>query len=293
MVLTNNPDAQYYGTLSPGTNPTGDINHDGQLDQNDAVRGAWKEPLFKGGDRFFPDATLEFPGVGRNVVRVRAEVKGLNVGDTVWFRSFDVDDPSDDSIIDPNGENGNDNRGRLAAIHAPGASQSPKSGGFAGRLRAVNAEDQLGDWAAPGVIVDAKVKDVNGMLVAEVDLATSFAPGDNFRVVASTNDPNQKDALDGLRVDRPGGPLNVATTGGLTNARGLAVSPQLSVWRYLHVENDTADQQPFALMNPNTVNRQNNRFADAYLEPEYASIAAINKNHPAPVCRHLSVNPCE
>jgi hypothetical protein len=69
----------------------------------------------------------------------------------VFFKAFDVDDPSsDDAPVDPNGSAGDDNRG------------IPKPG----QLSATQA-----------------FADANG--VAQVDFAVTMQPGDNFRVAAS------------------------------------------------------------------------------------------------------------
>jgi len=292
LNLTNNPDKNYYGTLQVGQNPDGN--------NKDTIRGALKEPAFMGGDMFFPDAIIDAPDKGRNIVRVRATVNGLAEGASVYFRAFDVDDPSTDPTIDTNdkkGPTGNDNRGQLAkSLHTPAASKRPTQGGYQGRLRAVNAGqggEELGKWGDEGAVVEAKVKKITvnnqEVLVAEVDLLTSFAPGDNFRVLAC--DAARTGALKNAGVN-PEKPPCIPT-----KSDQPYLTPQLSVWRYLHIEDDcinsgqdSADMRK--LMQAGTTNRQSNRFADAYLEPEYASInnANINKNKPQPRNPRLNVN---
>jgi hypothetical protein len=74
-----------------------------------------------------------------------------------------------------------------------------------------------------------------GQAVAEVDLVTSFNPGDNFRVVVSGN----RARLQALN-DRTG----VPTSGAIPNFPGSATD-QLSIWRRVHVEEDRMGTIPF------------------------------------------------
>src|SRR5262249_53504967 len=126
----------------------------------------------------------------RNIVRIRATVAPAVAGVQVNFRAFDVDDPSANATIDPNDQRpgaaavatGQDNRGTVAGanLDAPGALAAA---GYRGRLRPVG-----GAFAAEGAVVTVPtVLDAFGNAIAEVELATSFNPGDNFRVVASAN----------------------------------------------------------------------------------------------------------
>lgn len=217
----------------------------------------------------------------------------MAVGDVVLFRAFDVDDPSTDKVIDGNGGDGADNRGTLSTtLHAPGASKATTAGGSHGRLRSVNAGNVVQNpWAAAGSIVSAKVKeqidkngnvvrggDGNPVLVAETDLLTTFNPGDNYRVVAVPE--RMREALTRLGVKASATPVI-----GTSEAKPY-FTPQLSVWRHLHVEADAAAAS-FGLMGA-TTNRQENRFADAYLQPNYDVVAA--KNAGAPVGGALIVD---
>lgn len=219
FVVTNAPG---YGELLPGQNP------DGTGAANDT-------PAFMGGDQFFPDAQ-DFTSrtQANNIVRVRASVDGVKVGDIVYFRAYDVDDPSPDRVIDPNGDgaaNGNDNRGQLAGLDLqndnadggrPANSRAPTAGGFQGHLRPIKADGTPGKWNVEGAVVVAVVRQDAGGLFAEVDLATSFAPGDNFRVGASLYSSTiaNVNALDTKTVYK-------------------TMTPQLSVWRYFNIELDS------------------------------------------------------
>jgi VCBS repeat-containing protein len=249
-----------YGDLS-GDNPTGDPDDRPNVV---AINGL-STPAFEGGDRIFPDALPGTTNKGRNVVRVRARVSDdTPIGKDVFFRSFDVDDPSNDPLIDRN-NNWNDNRGRLAGtVNAPADSVINGGSGFQGRLRPVNTgAGAIGGWG--GSQISAKVKLINlGTVenplmtkVAEVDLAVSFAPGDNFRVGASF-----------LQADVNGWTdKDVPTTGEPDPNKKLTA--QLSVWRHLYIEDDSVTPLVTESLMQSTTNRLDNRFADAYIEPAY------------------------
>lgn len=134
-------------------------------------------------------------------------------------------------------EKGGDNRGTFADqdLKKPGDPVDIRgilAGlGEPGRLRAVGKKDFADHWEVVTALTDK-----NGL--AEVDLAVSFNPGDNFRVVASLidkcNDRDKKGVGD-LET------LAVPTTGKVSDKipgfGGLATD-QLSVWRRFHVETD-------------------------------------------------------
>lgn len=111
-----------------------------------------------GGQRIFPDKDDPNANIDRyihNTVQVKALVTPAKQGVKVYFKSYDLDDPSANMlpIDDDTGTNtGNDNRGM------------PKSG----TLGAVSA-----------------LTDANG--TATIDFTVTMQPGDNFAVAASTN----------------------------------------------------------------------------------------------------------
>ena len=156
-------------------------------------------PNTGGGKRIFPD--WQFQGdtqTNRRVVRVKAETT-MGQGQTVFFKSFDVDEPGTDSLpIDTNGTAaGLDNRGE------------PKIG-------------TLNMAQAP--------TDSNG--VATVEFTTTMQPGDNFMVAAS-KDSNY---LNGVVATGPG--LKDSSGNNLPTLKAKA-TPMLTVWRRLHVEVDS------------------------------------------------------
>ncbi|MDQ3814426.1 MAG: hypothetical protein M3347_10795, partial [Armatimonadota bacterium] len=69
-------------------------------------------PNASGGQRIFPDRNSPIDMIVRNTVRVRAKISKAKAGIPVYFRLFDVDDPSTNNApVDANGANGGDNRG--------------------------------------------------------------------------------------------------------------------------------------------------------------------------------------
>lgn len=110
-------------------------------------------PNTGGGQRIFPDKQAADDTVDRRRVRVRATLSSPSPDMPIFFRTFDVDDPSSDAVpVDPNGADGNDNRG------------TPQ----AGTLSAVAAQT-----------------DASG--AAQVELTVTMQPGDNFRIAAACN----------------------------------------------------------------------------------------------------------
>lgn len=111
-------------------------------------------PNTGGGQRIFPDKDDPLDPLTHQNVRVLAYVCPAMEGVTVYFKSFDIDDPSaNSSPVDSNGSNGSDNRG------------TPKQG----TLSATSA-----------------VTDATG--IASVVLSVTKQPGDNFRVAASCDE---------------------------------------------------------------------------------------------------------
>lgn len=114
--------------------------HNSPLDSN---------PNAGGGLRMFPDKVSAGDTVNRRTVLIRARLSSAIAGVRVYFKGFDVDDPStDDSPVDPNLDNGDDNRG---------------------------AEDLAGTAVAQ--------TDANGEALAILTVTTR--PGDNYKIAAA------------------------------------------------------------------------------------------------------------
>lgn len=170
-----------------------------------------------GGQRIFPDKQTPTDNVNRRIVRVSAQlapaIDGQPVYDPnvrVYFRNYDVDDPSIDPIIDPDGNVGNDNRDNV-------------NGSTAGELsRCAGYEN--------GICYGTT--DSNG--VATVDFTVTMQPGDNFVLAASTD----RSYLAGVTENGTG----LRDSGGneisMSSARARRTQ-MLSVWRRLHIEVDS------------------------------------------------------
>jgi hypothetical protein len=166
------------------------------------------------GLRIFPDRQTAQDTVNRRRVRVKATTT-LGPNRTVFFRAFDVDDPSTDAApVDANGSAGNDNRGVPATSF--------------GGLSAVSAQT-----------------DSNG--VATVEFTTTMQPGDNFRVAASAD----QSYVNGLVIS--GTNIRDGSGATLPTIKGKATQ-MLTVWRNLHIEVDSMGTITGNLVTGNVVN---------------------------------------
>lgn len=157
------------------------------------------------GLRIFPDDDYPMENQNRQRIRVRASINEQQAGVTVYFRNFDLDDPSTDTTIDPNGTTENDNNGTV-------------NGSSAGQLSAVSAT-------------------TNAQGIATVDFTVTMQPGDNFAIAASTNQ-NQLNSVIVNGIDlRTGSGASIETTCDETDA--VCRSEMLTVWRRLHIEVDS------------------------------------------------------
>jgi len=167
-------------------------------------------------------------GPDKLTIGVLATIRPRLAGQPVFFRSFDVDDPSTDrslrvhpdprnpnaQSIDPNGRSGDDNQG---------------GAGSAGTLSPLQAETNA-----------------LGRARAELTVATPAHPGDNYRVAAHERaEPLQRFTSDTVTL-------------GMEDARN--VSPMLTVWRRLHLEVDSMAAIPMFSAAPG-LRRQGNALA--------------------------------
>ncbi len=161
-------------------------------------------PNASGGQRIFPDKQSPTDTVNRRLVRVSAELPEERPNIRIYFRAFDVDDPSSNiTPIDPNGNAGNDNRGMP----------------LAGTLSSASA-----------------LTDFSG--VARVDFTTTMQPGDNFVIAASMN-PTYLNGITSNGIELVDASGNVIT-GSLPRRPATAKRTQmLTVWRNLHIERDS------------------------------------------------------
>jgi hypothetical protein len=165
-------------------------------------------PNAGGGRRMYPDKQSTGDTTDRRLIRVRATLTSPVEGITVYFKSFDLDDPSTNaSPIDTNGSSGNDNRG------------SPQNGSIRSASGGSFTSGTLQLFSSPAGI-------------AQADLRVTLHPGDNFGVGTAVRGA----VISSLSVD--GTSINDAQGNPLPTLRAKA-TPMLTVWRRLHVETDS------------------------------------------------------
>ena len=168
------------------------------------------------GLRIFPEKLNPSDGdINRKTVTVKATVGVANTW--VYFRNFDVDDPSYNvaPVDDDSGTNIDkpDNRGSI--------------GGLKEGLLICSQNSALGTCQAK--------TDANG--IATVDFRVTMQPGDNFEIAASTDEQY----LRGIRVSATdlrdsAGQLIPISESVSANAKR---SHMLTVWRFVHIEVDS------------------------------------------------------
>jgi hypothetical protein len=183
---------------------------------NDATHGSTVEPVNPGngiqgsaiGQRIFPDKETGNDNLNRRTVLVKATLAISRPNIKVYFKNYDLDDPSADSPpVDPTGNAGNDNN------------EAPQAGTF-------NViEPCMSDQNGISCLTDASG-------VATIEFTTTMQPGDNFAVAAST----RPSYLNGVEVDG----VNLKDTSSNSLPTGSAKRTEmLTVWRRLHIEVDS------------------------------------------------------
>lgn len=158
------------------------------------------------GQRIFPDKKSPEDNVSRKWVRVKSTISPAIRDVRVYFKNFDVDDPSSDINIDDTGNNGNDNReGRIIGQPYPASA--------------------AGTLSAPSALTDA-----NG--IAFVYFSVTKQPGDNFVVSASADETYSI----GIVINGTG--LKDSTNNPLPTTKAKRTK-LLTVWRKLHMEIDS------------------------------------------------------
>jgi len=157
-------------------------------------------------------------------VNIEATIQPAKARVPVYFKIFDVDDPSSQvGPIDPNGVQGDDNIG------------DPHTGSFPGE-----ALNNQRDLCHTSIGFICKLTNSSGK--ATVTFQVTMQPGDNFRVAATVDEPK----LGLLHVGNP-------TTAGFLEPNDNqvsaftphgAVSRMLTVWRRLWVEVDSMTAGP-------------------------------------------------
>jgi hypothetical protein len=169
-------------------------------------------PALCDGKRIFPDKDNPNDMLNKKIVKVTATLNIPTNLAKIAFKTFDVDDPDTNMIIDPNGVLGDDNKG------------TPKSGTLSFYSTSPGSSDNI--------VVGT---DENGK--ASVYLTATMQPGDNFVVAASAG----SSYLESVTVNGTG--LKHITDGPLPNSKAK-ITEMLTVWRRLHIEVDNMAQVP-------------------------------------------------
>lgn len=158
------------------------------------------------GKRIYPDRQFRDDTTSRRRVRVRATLTSPISGQSIYFRSLDLDDPSsNDTAVDKDGAGAADNRGN-----------TPN-----GILSAVGANGTTNTHTGT----------TNGSGVAEADFLVTMNPGDNFMVAASGN----QTVVNGITAS--GITLKDSVNNTLPTATAKSTL-MVTVWRRLNLEVD-------------------------------------------------------
>jgi hypothetical protein len=171
------------------------------------------------GQRIFPDKNAPVDPTDRQSVKVKATVLPTALNATVYFATYDLDDPSISTVIDTNGVTGNDNNGTVT------------TGTSAGLL------------SGAGCTVTADRADcstTNG--ISEALFTVTMQPGDNFAIAASLTQVYRNgivlDMANGSRLlDAANNELPITRATG-NNVIGIRTN-MLTTWRRLHIEVDS------------------------------------------------------
>jgi hypothetical protein len=168
-------------------------------------------PNVGGGQRIFPDRETPFDPKNRRKVLVKATTIPAVAGESVFFRSFDMDDPDpamDGTDVDPNGPSGDDNREY---------SGFPKNGQLSSSFALTDA---IGN--------------------AQVEFTVTMHPGDNFKVAASCGEQQ----FHGVSLNPDDGTNLIDNWGNTLPSFSAKASEMLTVWRRVHIEVDSMGVVP-------------------------------------------------
>lgn len=194
-------------------------------------------PNIGSGLRIFPDDKDFNDQVDRRKIRVRANSSAGTAGVRIYFRNFDLDDPSsEEGPIDPNGSAGWDNHGSVPD------SQSPDFTPAGWLSIPVGGNDcQVVQRPLSSNIVSCLT---NAAGEVAVDFTVTMHSGDNFAIGASTDGDylasltvNGIDLKDTANRQIPTG--SVGSTACENSSVNACRADMLTVWRRLNIEYDS------------------------------------------------------
>lgn len=188
---------------------------------------------YGGGLRFFPDATSSDPispdSQPKRAIKVTAKVTPMQANVPIYFLSFDVDDSS--GLFNNIANTGQDNQEALVRLNG-----FPKEGFFTGFPN-----------GTPALVMT----ETDGR--ASVEFNVTMQPGDNFKIVATTNQSlvinpglltiSGQQILNSTNNNLPL-PKQPDMTEPSINPAETITSQLLTVWRKLHVEVDSMSAPP-------------------------------------------------
>lgn len=195
------------------------------------------------GRRIYPDDNIPDDPVDRRKIRVNAHYYQPTPGIRIYFRNFDVDDPSADGApIDTNDSTsvkmGNDNNGNVDGTTAT------RAGVLSVPVASPANPYDCQPFTNGTVSGLSCLTDANG--VAKVDFTVTMQPGDNFAVVASAGQAyieSLSPTDDGVNLKDANNiqtPVALTTSNSCLNTSIKACrADMLTVWRRLHVEKDS------------------------------------------------------
>ncbi len=172
-----------------------------------------------GGFRIFADDKVPNDPMNRRKIRVKAKYGQTVAGIDVYFQSYDMDDiSSNDPIIDPNGENGFDNKDEIDPV---------------GRFSIPSGASGCELYAGEPELIRCQT---NSLGEVSADFTVTRQPGDNFSIAASTHPLELGQiTVSGLalfKVNNEAVPLFCPNT-------TVCRTDVLTVWRRLHIEVDS------------------------------------------------------
>jgi hypothetical protein len=212
-----------------------------QILTDDALIDA--NPNVGGGRRIFPD--MKIPNettVDRRKIRVKATYSAATAGVSIYFRNFDMDDPSASTApLDTNdtgGVNGGeDNYGNVNGNAATRSGLLVVPGG--------SDPNPYSCQAFTNGMVSGVVCQTDSAGVAKVDYIVTRQPGDNFSVTASTDETHSLGLVltadgDNVKdVNHVQMPVTTVATNGCANySFKTCRAEMITVWRRVHMEVD-------------------------------------------------------
>ena len=194
------------------------------------------DPNQVSGRRIFPDRKDTEDQIERSWIKVRAKYTTPTAGVRIYFRNFDLDDPSAAGPpVDPNNNAGWDNRGSVL-----GTGSSPA--GFFDVEEIPQCTDAPGPQSSQIV---SCLTDANGEVA--VDYFITQRQGDNFAVAASLDPAFLSNvAVNGVNLTHPTSgdvPISDSIPNPCESSTAVGCrTSMLTVWRRLHIEYDAMGQ---------------------------------------------------